>query len=146
MKNKLIVCIGLLLILTLLMGCSRTISLLLNEPPNAEGKVNGQKIEFIKGAYQWNNTIADTGTPDQVVKNRTVYEVKPNAQLTLNFNGSKPSEVSAELWSKEHTSSLETQGEAFLLPSEPGLYVLNVWGKWSGNNRASYIAAIEVKE
>jgi len=36
--------------------------------------------------------------------------------------------------------------DTFLLPSEPGVYVLAVWGEWSGDDRSNYAAAIEVRE
>lgn len=145
MKSKLIKSICLLLTIALVIGCSKTVTLVSNDPPSAVGEADGQKIELIKGSYQWNNAIADAPSPDDLVKNTTVYVVKPNAELTLNFIGDKPDNVWAGLWKNQNNVELPVKGDAFVLPSEPGTYVLIVWGKWSGDDHGSYAAAIEIQ-
>ncbi|HIW34536.1 MAG TPA: hypothetical protein IAA29_17310 [Candidatus Paenibacillus intestinavium] len=132
--------------IALVMGCSKTVTLVSNDPPNAVGEADGQMIEFIKGSYQWNNAIADAPSPDNLVKNTTVYVVKPNTELTLNFKGDKPENVRVGLWDKQNNVELPAKGDAFVLPSEPGTYVLTVWGKWSGDDHGSYAASIEIQE
>lgn len=136
--------ICMLLIIVISTGCS-TPKILSNSPPNAMGKADGQMIEFIKGSYQWNQSIADSPTPDSLVKDTTVYIIKPNTILTLYFEGNKPDSVSVTLW-ENSDQVIRPQGNTFILPSEPGNYVLTVSGEWSGNNRATYAAAIEVKD
>lgn len=141
LKSKFIMVIGLLLTVALFIGCSK----ISNEPPSAYGEADGQKIELIKGSYLWNNTISDAPSPDDLVKNSTVYVLKPDAELKLIFKGEKPNNVSVGLWINQNSEELSANGNAFVLPSEPGKYVLSIWGKWSGDNRVNYAAAIEIQ-
>jgi len=149
-KSKLILAsnriLGICMLLTIVfaIGCS-TPTILSNSPPNAKGKADGQMIEFIKGSYQWNQSFADSPTPDSLVKDTTVYIIKPSTILTLNYEGNKPDSVSVTLW-ENSDQVIRPQGNTFILPSEPGTYVLTVSGEWSGNNRATNAAAIEVKD
>lgn len=143
LAGKRMVGICLLLMTALVAGCS-------SEPPSASGEAGGQKIKLIKGSYQWSSigkhTIADAPSPDQIVEDTTAHIVKPNAELTIQFAGGKPDRVTAGLWEGHSSVDLPSKGEAFVLPSEPGAYVLIVWGEWTGDGRASYAAAIEVQE
>ncbi|WP_274366242.1 hypothetical protein [Paenibacillus thermotolerans] len=140
--NKRFTAIFLTLVMAFVAGCAQTTTLTSNEPPNAVANVEEQQFPLIKGSYQWKNAIADAPSPDDLVKNTTVYFVKPNAELTLDFKGEPPNEITVGLWGSQE--NLPTKGRAFVLPKEPGRYVLTVWGIWSGNDRGSYAAAIEV--
>lgn len=100
----------------------------------------------IKGSYQWNNSIADAPSPDNLVKDTTVYVVKPNAKLTLDFEGKTPEKVSAGLWENQSSVPLPAAGDAILLPSEPGVYVITVWAEWPSDDRVSYAVKVEVRE
>jgi hypothetical protein len=143
--GKKILAICLLLSLLCVIGCSKA-AFNSDEPPNAVGDVNGKQIQLIKGSYRWNNAIADAPSPDNLVKDKIVYVVKPNAKLTLDFDGKNPKTVSAGLWENHNSVPLSSEGDAIFLPSEPGQYVLSIWGEWSGDDRVSYAAAIEVIE
>lgn len=136
-------------VMLLLAGCtevSKSASFNSDEPPNAVGTADGKEILFVIGTYQWNNAIADAPSPDELVKDKTVYVAKPNSELSLEFEGEKPEKVSVGLWENKNFAPLPNEGGATIVPSEPGRYVLTVWGEWPDGDHASYSAAIEVKE
>ncbi|SFL77091.1 hypothetical protein SAMN03159341_109223 [Paenibacillus sp. 1_12] len=136
----------LLILIYLMAGCGNTPSVNESEPPNAVGFVEKKEILFIKGSYQWHQAIADAPSPDNLVKNAAIYVVKPNAELTLTFKGEEPKEIWGGLWENQNYTPLLKEKNMIRLPSKPGIYVLTVGGKWSGDDRGSYAAAVEVKE
>ncbi|GAB6931145.1 hypothetical protein JCM10914A_51280 [Paenibacillus sp. JCM 10914] len=134
--------ISLLFVCILMIGCAA----LTQEPPSAAGQTGDQKIPFLTGSNEWNHAVADAPSPDDLVKDQTYHEVEPNAEMTFEFNGTNPRQVKVAWWEGHETHDLTQKDDAFVLPSEPGKYVLLMWGEWPNNGRVSYVTAIEVKE
>lgn len=134
--------ISLLFLCFLILGCAA----LTMEPPTATGQVGDQKIPFLTGSYEWNHAVADAPSPDDLVKDQTDHVVEPNAEMTLAFNGSNPKQLNGGWWENRETHDLAKKDDVFILPSEPGKYVLLIWGEWPNIGKVSYVAAIEVKE
>lgn len=139
-------CFCLCVLMLFTVGCTKTSTYHLNEPPSAVAVVEGKQLMLIKGSYRWNNAIADAPSPDILVKDSTVYVVKPNRVLSLIFKGEEPDKVTVGLWENQNFVGLQPKEEGFLLPNEPGVYVLSIGGEWPGNDNGSYAVSIEVQE
>ncbi|WP_090978537.1 hypothetical protein [Paenibacillus sp. CF384] len=79
-----------------------------------------------------------------LVRDSKVYTVKSHAAFSISFrSGPEPTETWAGLWVNQNFTPLTKQDGKFLLPSEPGQYILVAGGKWSVGN-CSYAAIINV--
>ncbi|RUT41982.1 hypothetical protein EJP82_22380 [Paenibacillus anaericanus] len=145
-KRRIMLVSYILLLVAIVLGCSKSATTegLFSEPPDVVGFIDEKEILFIKGSYHWDHAIADAPSPDNLVKDTAVYVVKPNSELTLTFKGEEPQEISAGLWVNQNFTPLPRVKDTILLPDKPGIYVLSIGAKWSGDDRGSYAAAIEV--
>ncbi|MCM3783444.1 hypothetical protein M3231_10700 [Neobacillus mesonae] len=141
MKKKLLIIAGIVIFLMIIYVTSRTF--FLTEPPDLTVKIDGEEHSFLKGSYLWGSAVADAPHPFELVEQRESYKIAPNTELILSFS-IDPSEYSVELITGVTSSRpIPVRNNTLFAPSEPGIYVIEVFGKWPAGT-GSYVAQIEV--
>lgn len=148
MRNKKLFILLMSAFFFIITGCSNA-----TEPPEAVATINGEKIEIVRGTYQWekrglfsNSTvIADAAAPFQIAADMKATLVKPGSAVSIEFSDGSAPQLDAYLWEGEERgkelSSKETQ---IILPSQSGKHVIEMMAKWP-NGEASYTFVVEVQ-
>jgi hypothetical protein len=116
----------------------------LSEPPDGYGMIGSQRIQLIKGTYRWNNVIADSPSPPNLIKHGYGPLAMANgAAMFIHFQvETKPDNIYVYQWNDRTNAQTQVPvtDNTFQLPSDPGKYLFEIIVKWS-DNEAHYAVA-----
>ena len=113
-------------------------------------KADGKSIKVVQGSYCWSSFIksqcASMPTPPDLIKMEKINPiiVKPEEKIEITFKN-PPTEYGINLWSG-NTSDVSLQNNILIAPSEPGIYIYDVYGHWPNGDSASSAFTIEVED
>jgi hypothetical protein len=137
-----------LLCFFMIAGCSAV-----PEPPEAIVKVGDDKLNAVKGTYQWiqkgfssdTSVNADAPSPFQLGEDMEPSSIKKGAEAKVEFHDGTHPKLQAFLWLDEgRRQQVPMKDERLTFPSEPGRYVIEIWAAWP-NGDASYTILAEIQ-
>lgn len=123
----------------------------LSSPPKLTVSFQAKSFEAIIGTYSWTvdnhdgtktTTIADSSSPDYLVKDSTPISVPSKAALTLSFSN-KPSSISVDIWRDGKIIKQEINDGKIIVPESKGLVVYGVDAAWE-QGKVNYAFLVEV--
>ena len=117
------------------------------EPPAMTVQLGDKVYETKRGTYCWstfsNSVCVDMIAPHEM-KIVSVGTVTPASEIKLHFSH-PPNSVDVQLWHGDYNYETVATKTTFTAPTEPGIYLYNVFARWHDKGDVSAIFQIEVQ-
>ncbi|MFE3573347.1 hypothetical protein [Lysinibacillus sp. NPDC059133] len=111
-------------------GCSNSIGLSGEKPPQVFIEIENKKFETTLGTYCWQNGCVDTVGPVEMLEGKKPIKVKSGEKITLVMDyESKPNEFHVAQISDNKETEVMVKDNRFTAPTQRGVYYYS-YGVW----------------
>ncbi|MFB7155691.1 hypothetical protein [Lysinibacillus sp. NPDC056232] len=111
-------------------GCSNSIGLSGEKPPQVFIEIENKKFETTLGTYCWQNGCVDTVGPVELLEGKKPIKVKSGEKITLVMDyESKPNEFHVAQISENKETEVIVKDNRFTAPTQRGVYYYS-YGVW----------------
>ncbi len=124
------------------------------KPPQPIVMAGDNVITVYQSSYCWNSesqgVCADYAGPVDIMKDKTIEQVKAGEKITVSFDTSPPSEIHINRFGDGNSTEEQVAVDSFEAPAETGRYIYGIDASWPNNVKSvggssSYVIGFELK-